>query len=167
MSSNPVPLKTLRVGQQCTLNLSRAETSSRWCGGINTDFLSHPVPSTTEPSTSRVRVGTDACESSVNSISYVTNTMISIRMRGHGSLVVKVSDRGWSIMSSSRVAFKTRRVGVRCTLNLSRAQMCSRWCGVVVRRGGLPAQMTSSSLDLGSKLRSLSPKALVYLNSAP
>ncbi|GFW01454.1 uncharacterized protein TNCV_5031041 [Trichonephila clavipes] len=32
-SSNPVPLKTHRVGQRCTLNLSRAETSSRW-GGV-------------------------------------------------------------------------------------------------------------------------------------
>ncbi|GFV41725.1 histone-lysine N-methyltransferase SETMAR [Trichonephila clavipes] len=31
-NSNPVPLKTRRVGQRCTLNLSRAETSSRWCG---------------------------------------------------------------------------------------------------------------------------------------
>ncbi|GFW92792.1 uncharacterized protein TNCV_1735851 [Trichonephila clavipes] len=30
-SSSPVPLKIRRVGQQCTLNLSRAETSSRWC----------------------------------------------------------------------------------------------------------------------------------------
>ncbi|GFT51391.1 uncharacterized protein TNCV_4955051 [Trichonephila clavipes] len=28
-SSSPVPLKTLRVGQRCTLNLSKAETSSR------------------------------------------------------------------------------------------------------------------------------------------
>ncbi|GFV13556.1 uncharacterized protein TNCV_67591 [Trichonephila clavipes] len=32
--SNPVPLKTRRVGQLCTLNLSRAETSSRWCGVV-------------------------------------------------------------------------------------------------------------------------------------
>ncbi|GFV14073.1 uncharacterized protein TNCV_525491 [Trichonephila clavipes] len=32
MSSNPVPLKTRRVGQRCTLNRSRAQTSSRWCG---------------------------------------------------------------------------------------------------------------------------------------
>ncbi|GFT38693.1 hypothetical protein TNCV_1498841, partial [Trichonephila clavipes] len=31
-SSSPVPLKTRRVGQRCTLNLSRAEMSSRWCG---------------------------------------------------------------------------------------------------------------------------------------
>ncbi|GFX06770.1 uncharacterized protein TNCV_3113581 [Trichonephila clavipes] len=30
---------------------------------INTSFVNHPVPSTTEPSTSLVRVGTDACES--------------------------------------------------------------------------------------------------------
>ncbi|GFT92426.1 hypothetical protein TNCV_1053501 [Trichonephila clavipes] len=30
-SSSPVPLKTCRVGQRCTLNLSRDETSSRWC----------------------------------------------------------------------------------------------------------------------------------------
>ncbi|GFT66718.1 hypothetical protein TNCV_1394871, partial [Trichonephila clavipes] len=34
MSSKPVPLKTRRVGQQCTLNLSRAETSYRWCGEL-------------------------------------------------------------------------------------------------------------------------------------
>ncbi|GFU09715.1 uncharacterized protein TNCV_5027421 [Trichonephila clavipes] len=30
--SSPVPQKTRRVGQRCTLNLSRAETSSLWCG---------------------------------------------------------------------------------------------------------------------------------------
>ncbi|GFX81856.1 uncharacterized protein TNCV_2570561 [Trichonephila clavipes] len=33
-SSSPVPLKTRRVGQRCTLNLWRAETSSRWCGVV-------------------------------------------------------------------------------------------------------------------------------------
>ncbi|GFU26156.1 uncharacterized protein TNCV_5105991 [Trichonephila clavipes] len=33
-SSSPVPLKTCRVEQRCTLNLSRAETSSRWCGVV-------------------------------------------------------------------------------------------------------------------------------------
>ncbi|GFT05314.1 uncharacterized protein TNCV_123431 [Trichonephila clavipes] len=33
-NSSPVPLKTRRVGQRCTLNLSRAETSSRWCGVV-------------------------------------------------------------------------------------------------------------------------------------
>ncbi|GFS48051.1 hypothetical protein TNCV_3599781 [Trichonephila clavipes] len=34
MSSSPLPLKTHCVGQRCMLNLSRAETSSRWCGVI-------------------------------------------------------------------------------------------------------------------------------------
>ncbi|GFX29721.1 uncharacterized protein TNCV_2750551 [Trichonephila clavipes] len=33
-SSSPVPLKTCRVGQRCTLSLSRAETSFRWCGVV-------------------------------------------------------------------------------------------------------------------------------------
>ncbi|PRD30259.1 UNVERIFIED_CONTAM: hypothetical protein NCL1_26955 [Trichonephila clavipes] len=35
---------------------------------INADFVNHPVPSTTEPSTSLGRVGTDACESIINFI---------------------------------------------------------------------------------------------------
>ncbi|GFW76621.1 hypothetical protein TNCV_2682381 [Trichonephila clavipes] len=37
---------------------------------------------------------------------------------------------------------KTRRVGQRCTLNLSRAEMSCRWCGVVVRRGGASSGVT-------------------------
>ncbi|GFS89901.1 transposable element Tc1 transposase [Trichonephila clavipes] len=40
------------------------------------------------------------------------------------------------VTSSSPVPLKTHRVGQRCTLNLSRAETSSRWCGVVVRRGG-------------------------------
>ncbi|GFS89307.1 hypothetical protein TNCV_3399831 [Trichonephila clavipes] len=51
-------------------------------------------------------------------------------------MVVKVSNHGWHVSSSSPVPQKTRRVRQRCTLNLSRAEMSSRWCGVVVRRGG-------------------------------
>ncbi|GFY04427.1 hypothetical protein TNCV_4415151 [Trichonephila clavipes] len=39
-------------------------------------------------------------------------------------------------MNWSPVPRKTRRAGVRCTLNLLRAQTSCRWCGVVVRRGG-------------------------------
>ncbi|GFU95422.1 uncharacterized protein TNCV_4787571 [Trichonephila clavipes] len=31
-NSSPVPLKTRRVGARCTLNLFRAQTSSRWYG---------------------------------------------------------------------------------------------------------------------------------------
>ncbi|GFW64239.1 uncharacterized protein TNCV_775031 [Trichonephila clavipes] len=40
------------------------------------------------------------------------------------------------VTSSIPVPLKTRRVGQRCTLNLSRAETSSCWCGVVVRRGG-------------------------------
>ncbi|GFW92138.1 uncharacterized protein TNCV_3540241 [Trichonephila clavipes] len=40
------------------------------------------------------------------------------------------------VTSSSLVPLKTRRVGQRCSLNLSRVEMSSRWCGVVVRKGG-------------------------------
>ncbi|GFV66489.1 uncharacterized protein TNCV_2714081 [Trichonephila clavipes] len=52
------------------------------------------------------------------------------------SPVLKVSDHGRHVMSSSPVSLKTRRVGKRCTLNLSRAQTSSSWCGVVVRGRG-------------------------------
>ncbi|GFV63223.1 hypothetical protein TNCV_2662251 [Trichonephila clavipes] len=52
---------------------------------------------------------------------------------GRGSPVVKVKDRGWLVTSSSPVPLKTHRVGVRCTLNLLRAQTSSHWCGVIVR----------------------------------
>ncbi|GFV68918.1 hypothetical protein TNCV_1985821 [Trichonephila clavipes] len=63
-------------------------------------------------------------------------------------------------MSSSLVPLKTRRVGARCTLNLSRTQTSSRWYGVVIREErGLPSQAPSSSLDYGSKLRGPSPKS--------
>ncbi|GFY27520.1 uncharacterized protein TNCV_2071401 [Trichonephila clavipes] len=62
-------------------------------------------------------------------------TIVPSSDRGCGSPVVKVSDHGRYVMSSSPVPLKTRRVGQQCTLNLSRAEMSSRWCGVVVRRG--------------------------------
>ncbi|GFU39281.1 uncharacterized protein TNCV_3811261 [Trichonephila clavipes] len=40
------------------------------------------------------------------------------------------------VTSSSPIPLKTRHVGQRYTLNMSRAQISSRWCGVLVRRGG-------------------------------
>ncbi|GFV31281.1 hypothetical protein TNCV_1640331 [Trichonephila clavipes] len=55
-------------------------------------------------------------------------------------------------MSSSLVPLKTLQVRKRCMLNLSRTQTSSRWCDVVARRG-VPAQMSSSTLVHGSKLR--------------
>ncbi|GFY23259.1 uncharacterized protein TNCV_3939551 [Trichonephila clavipes] len=63
-------------------------------------------------------------------------TFLQLIARGRGSRVVKVSDRGWFVPSSSPVPLKTRRVGQRCTLIPSRVHTSSRWCGVAVRRGG-------------------------------
>ncbi|GFV17179.1 transposable element Tc1 transposase [Trichonephila clavipes] len=64
------------------------------------------------------------------------------------------------VTGSSPVPPKTRRVGQRCTLNLSRAETSSRWCGVVVRRG-CQLRCRPRHFDHGSKLRGPSPKALV------
>ncbi|GFV68047.1 uncharacterized protein TNCV_1873291 [Trichonephila clavipes] len=63
-------------------------------------------------------------------------SLTHIYRQGCGSPVVKVSNHGRHVMSSIPVPLKTRHVGQRCTLNLSRAETSSRWCGVVVRRGG-------------------------------
>ncbi|GFU52918.1 hypothetical protein TNCV_1142231 [Trichonephila clavipes] len=63
----------------------------------------------------------------------VNRLLSSNYLRGCGSPVVKVSDHGRYVMSSSPVPPNTRRVGQRCTLNLSTAETSSR--GVVVRRG--------------------------------
>ncbi|GFV59266.1 hypothetical protein TNCV_2340071 [Trichonephila clavipes] len=58
----------------------------------------------------------------------------SVVQGGCGSPVVKVSDHGRHVMSSSPEPLKPHRVRQRFTLNLSRAETSSRWCGVVVRR---------------------------------
>ncbi|GFX28239.1 uncharacterized protein TNCV_2772381 [Trichonephila clavipes] len=55
---------------------------------------------------------------------------------GCGSPVVKVSYLGRHVMSSSPESLKYRHVRERRTLNLSRSQKSSLWCGVEVRRGG-------------------------------
>ncbi|GFW51723.1 uncharacterized protein TNCV_1186551 [Trichonephila clavipes] len=52
------------------------------------------------------------------------------------------------VTSSSPVPLKTRRVGQQCTLNLSTAEMSSRWCGVVVRRGGCQLRCRSRHLTM-------------------
>ncbi|GFY20824.1 hypothetical protein TNCV_1120581 [Trichonephila clavipes] len=54
---------------------------------------------------------------------------------GCGGPMVKVSDPGRHVMSSSPVPLKTRRAVERCTLNLSRGQTSSCWCGMVGMRG--------------------------------
>ncbi|GFY06997.1 uncharacterized protein TNCV_4202681 [Trichonephila clavipes] len=84
----------------------------------------------------------------------VTLASLSQSALGCGSPVVKVSNHGRHVMSSIQVPLKTRRVGQRCTLNLSRAETSSRWCGVVVRRG-VPAQQCSREENYGQQLQVL------------
>ncbi|GFW95859.1 hypothetical protein TNCV_1625191 [Trichonephila clavipes] len=63
------------------------------------------------------------------------NIFKAIAHQSCGSLVVKASDHGRHVPSSSPVPLKTLRVGQRCTLNLSRAETRPP-DGVVVMRGG-------------------------------
>ncbi|GFT85169.1 hypothetical protein TNCV_496311 [Trichonephila clavipes] len=44
--------------------------------------------------------------------------------------------RGCKVTDNAGMSGVTRRVGQRCTENLSRAPTSSRWCSAVVRRGG-------------------------------
>ncbi|GFX05347.1 hypothetical protein TNCV_3042431 [Trichonephila clavipes] len=57
------------------------------------------------------------------------HTLHTFTSGGRGRLVVKASERGWRVISSSPVPLLIRRVGHRCMLNMSRAQTSSRWCG--------------------------------------
>ncbi|GFU59840.1 uncharacterized protein TNCV_4726081 [Trichonephila clavipes] len=164
-SSSPVPLKTRRVGQRCTLNLSRAETSSRWCGvvvrrgGASSDD-DDVGRLTSHCSATRGLLVTDHVILNQGQVTWTTpdlapfNTLkrdvfpLGFCLNGsfllgtiHGSLlgcdspVVKILDHGKHVMSSRPLPLKSRRAGQRCTLNLSRAETSSRWHGVVVRRG--------------------------------
>ncbi|GFU49527.1 hypothetical protein TNCV_1590721 [Trichonephila clavipes] len=107
MSSSLVPLKTLRVERLMYFKSVEAENPPI---GVMLK-LGEGVPA--ELSCSSLDQGSKLGDS----------------LRGRGSQVVKVSDHGWRVMSSSPVPLKTSRVGERCTLNLSRAQASSRWCG--------------------------------------
>ncbi|GFX31376.1 hypothetical protein TNCV_2061921 [Trichonephila clavipes] len=49
---------------------------------------------------------------------------------------VSAKDRGLPCYEFEPGTIKTRRVGQRCTLNLSRAETSSRWCGVALGEGG-------------------------------
>ncbi|GFS74959.1 uncharacterized protein TNCV_1396271 [Trichonephila clavipes] len=84
-SSSPVPLETRRVGEQCTLNLSRAPTSSRWCGVV-------------------------ARKGGTSSVVTVTNLWPALSFHGgYGSPVVKVSDNG-SRNPTSTIRIRNQRV---------------------------------------------------------
>ncbi|GFV99058.1 anaphase-promoting complex subunit 1 [Trichonephila clavipes] len=52
----------------------------------------------------------------------------------HGSLVVKVTDSWLACHEFEHSTTEDRHAGEQCTLNMSRTQTSSHWCGVVVRR---------------------------------
>ncbi|GFX95353.1 uncharacterized protein TNCV_849431 [Trichonephila clavipes] len=65
---------------------------------------------------------------------------------GCASPLVKISDHGRHVTSSSPVPLKTRRVGQRCKLNLS---LAPTFCyGVVVRRGECQLRYRSRHLTV-------------------
>ncbi|GFU98598.1 transposable element Tcb2 transposase [Trichonephila clavipes] len=45
MSWSPIPIKIRRVGERCTLNLWRAETSIRWWGTSDASYTGTRIPS--------------------------------------------------------------------------------------------------------------------------
>ncbi|GFV37357.1 uncharacterized protein TNCV_1757951 [Trichonephila clavipes] len=65
-------------------------------------------------------------------------------------------------MSSGPVPLKTRRVGQRCTLNLSRAQMPSRWCGVIVRRRGSQLRCRPRHLTMVQNYESVTKNVALF-----
>ncbi|GFU54124.1 hypothetical protein TNCV_109491 [Trichonephila clavipes] len=75
-------------------------------------------------------------ESAKNAVNELFMRERPTNILGRGSREVQVSDRGLPCHEFEPSTTKTRRVGQRCTLNLSRGETSSRWCGVEVRRGG-------------------------------
>ncbi|GFW75786.1 transposable element Tc1 transposase [Trichonephila clavipes] len=69
---------------------------------------------------------------------------------GSGSQVVEVSDHAWPCHEFEPSTTKTRRVGQRCTLNLSRAETSSCWCGVIGQKQGRSYSRISRINDTGS-----------------
>ncbi|GFW17492.1 hypothetical protein TNCV_2650501 [Trichonephila clavipes] len=119
MNSSPIRLKTSRVGKQCTLNLSRARTSSRWCGVV----VRRGVPAQGAQSLTAVKYLPFAdsnlgdrnltLQGGPNVLRYATgrtpkqaiddgshNSEPRSSDGGFGRLVVKVSDHGRHVISS-------------------------------------------------------------------
>ncbi|GFW93121.1 uncharacterized protein TNCV_3888621 [Trichonephila clavipes] len=89
------------------------------------NIIPRSVTKNTTPCFTRIRT-TTIC---VNNQGLIGNVTAVAEWYGYRTVACFVT-------GSSPVPLKTRRVGQRCTLNLSRAETSSRWCGVVVRRGG-------------------------------
>ncbi|GFW45120.1 hypothetical protein TNCV_716221 [Trichonephila clavipes] len=78
-------------------------------------------------------------------------------LRGRSSRVVKASDHDWPC-HEFEPSFTKDPPSREAMHVISRAHTSCRWCG---KERGVPAQVSSTSLDRGSELRGPSPKALV------
>ncbi|GFW15155.1 hypothetical protein TNCV_173021 [Trichonephila clavipes] len=114
-----------------------------WCGQVTRAAPElAPLPLTTTPTGGRLssRQISRATETSRNITARVNERDISgdihYFLGGRGSRVVLVSDRGLSCHEFEPSTTKDPPCRAAYTLNLSRAEMSSRWCGMVVRRGG-------------------------------
>ncbi|GFX30498.1 hypothetical protein TNCV_3461491 [Trichonephila clavipes] len=79
---------------------------------------------------------------------------------GRSNLVVKVKDSWPACHEFETSTAKDPPCWGGVHAKSVEVQTSTRWCGVEVRRGGMPALVSPSSLDYGSKLRGLSLKAL-------
>ncbi|GFW20764.1 uncharacterized protein TNCV_1049851 [Trichonephila clavipes] len=72
------------------------------------------------------------------------------------------------VTGSSPVPLKIRRVVQQCTLNLSRAEKSSGWCGVVVRRGGCQLRCRPRHLTMVQNyvVRRQKPRATLIFNQS-
>ncbi|GFX62474.1 hypothetical protein TNCV_413161 [Trichonephila clavipes] len=87
------------------------------------------------------------------------NNEFSKTLSGRGSLVVKVTDSWLAYHEFEPCTAENPLCRRRCTLNMS--MLKHAFVGAVWKLGeGVPAQVSSSSLDHGSKLGGPSPKAL-------
>ncbi|GFX49026.1 hypothetical protein TNCV_2798171 [Trichonephila clavipes] len=100
------------------------------CRNGTTLFLDIPVSSSTMMSGVYVFGDIEGEPTSPTCIQYRHTALFLKSSCGHSSLVVIESDPGRHDMSSSTTPLNTCCVGERSTLNLSRAETCSRWCGV-------------------------------------
>ncbi|GFW70486.1 hypothetical protein TNCV_874071 [Trichonephila clavipes] len=99
-------------------NYSRIVSDGK--AGRDVDACVHCLPFVCE-----IRKKLNDCRQSLTRSHYLSSLLNNLRAFGDGP-VAGLPNHGWHVSSSSPVPLKIRRVGQRCTLNLSRAEMSSR-----------------------------------------
>ncbi|GFX51015.1 hypothetical protein TNCV_2733661 [Trichonephila clavipes] len=126
-------LKLLRFDifelQETKLLVRRINTTNIWRLVQRRDTTPLRVKGNIEDVSSELDSGDKGCASWFKRRGFYCSRPVQSEGQGCGCSVVKVSDHGRHVLSSSPVPLKTHRVGQRSTLNLSRAEKSSRWCG--------------------------------------